>query len=171
MKTRVILTSFSLIAILSLFTTCKKYPENTLWFKNPSDLPVMKGHITSYLVNGIDSLDLLNLYYAPFQPNGGYPYNKTNRDVKSEQFTPFSKDGYWIVSSDLFDPNSVFTLKWENGKKTVTLGGLFRQNYYLKDLFPWRAGEIEWEVVYLSTKKSKIKKTYNGNVYEITFEN
>ena len=47
MKTKVILTSLALIAILSLFTTCKKYPENTVWFKNPTDIPVINGHITA----------------------------------------------------------------------------------------------------------------------------
>ena len=86
MKTKALLTSLTVIAIISLFTTCKKYPENTIWFKNPTDIPVINGHITAYVVNGIDSLDLLNLYYAPVIPNAVYPYGNPVRDVKTEKF-------------------------------------------------------------------------------------
>jgi hypothetical protein len=173
MKTKVILTSLALIAILSLFTTCKKYPENTVWFKNPTDIPVIQGHITAYVVNGIDSLDLLNLYYAPVIPNAVYPYGNPVRDVKTEKFTITGHAGnYYSVSSDLFDGNLSYT--WSSDKKSINIGGTALPYYYNKQIFiKNRSGEVVWQIVYLDKngKKSKIKTTYNDVVYEITFEN
>lgn len=173
MKTKVILTNLSLIAILSLFTTCKKYPENTVWFKNPTDIPVINGHITAYVVNGIDSLDLLNLYYAPVIPNAVYPYGNPVRDVKTEKFTITGHAGnYYSVSSDLYEMGLGYT--WSSDKKSITIGGAPLQNYYNKQIFiKKRSGEVVWQIVYLDKngKKSKIKTTYNDVVYEITFEN
>ena len=172
MKTKVILTSLALIAILSLFTTCKKYPENTVWFKNPTDIPVINGYITAYVVNGIDSLDLLNLYYAPVIPNAVYPYGNPVRDVKTEKFGAMHHTGqYWDVSCDLFDYDLKY--KWNDDKKSIHIGGVPLANYYNKQLFITGTGDINWQIVYLDKngKKSKIKTTYNDVVYEITFEN
>lgn len=175
-KTNPIKTTLTIALGLMLtfsLSTCKKYPENTLWFKNPSCLPVIEGHITSYIVNGIDSLDLLNLYYAPVQPNAPYPYSKTERDIKKETFIASNKGNYFVISSDLFDDNDFFILKWNKDKKSIYFSGDFRRNYYNKQLFITGSGDINWQIIYLdkNQKKSKIKTTYNGNTYEITFEN
>lgn len=172
MKIKAILTILAVITIISLFTTCKKYPENTVWFKNPNDIAVINGHITAYVVNGIDSLDLLNLYYAPILPNAANPFSKTVRDVKTEQFSARSQgSGYFDVSCDLFDGNLGF--RWSSDKKSINIGGSPLPYYYNKQIFiSNRSGEVVWQIIYLdkSGKKSKIKTTYNGNTYEITFE-
>ncbi len=57
---------FYILLASSLFslTTCKKYPENRLWFKNPERIYPFQGNLTKYTVNGIDSLDLLNAYWG-----------------------------------------------------------------------------------------------------------
>lgn len=173
MKIKALLTSLAVITIISLLTTCKKYPENTVWFKNPSDIAVINGHITAYVVNGIDSLDLLNLYYAPVIPNAVYPYGNPVRDVKTEKFSARSNgSGYFDVSCDLFDGNLSF--KWSSDKKNISIGGTPLPNYYNKQIFiKNRSGEVVWKIVYLDKngKKSKIKTTYNDVTYEITFEN
>ena len=46
---------FILFGILLVFTTCKKYPENTLWFKDPSRLIWNHWTLESFIVNGTDS--------------------------------------------------------------------------------------------------------------------
>ncbi len=171
MKLKALLISFVILAIVGLFTACKKYPENTVWFKNPTDIPVINGHITAYVVNGIDSLDLLNLYYAPVMPNTVYPYGNPVRDVKAEKFGARHNSGqYWDVSCDLFDFN--LTYKWNDDKKSIHIGGVPLQYYYNKQLFITGNGDINWQIVYLDKngKKSKIKTTYNDVIYEITFE-
>jgi hypothetical protein len=61
MKTGLSYIIFLFVGLVS----CKKYPENTLWFKNPEKLlPFFDTHLTKYSVNGIDSLDLLNNYFG-----------------------------------------------------------------------------------------------------------
>jgi hypothetical protein len=53
-----------ILALITLaFLSCrKKYPENILKGIKPYKLELMRGFITKYEVNGIDSLDLLNNY-------------------------------------------------------------------------------------------------------------
>lgn len=159
-----------LIVCSMIFTTCKKYPENTLWFKNPNKIKVINGYITEYKVNGIDSLDFLNIYYKPYIPNSIYPYNKTNRDIRFESFTATNvTKTYWEIKSDLYE---TLYYRMQKDKKTIRIGGSIDTIYYKKQLFLDTKGNIDWQIQYLDKKgKSKIKTTYNGNVYEITFEN
>lgn len=92
-KTMLRLTIVSLFLVA--FSFCKKYPENNLWFKNSKKIPIINGYMTEYKVNGIDSLDLLNIYYKPIISGGYYPYSKTIRDVKQEHFQACCADnGY-----------------------------------------------------------------------------
>lgn len=77
--------SFVSLVLIVLFSTCKKYPENNLWFKNPRKFSIIGGYITAYKVNGIDSLSYLNKYYAPLIPNSYFPYNNIERDIKKRK--------------------------------------------------------------------------------------
>ena len=65
---------FLLLVIVLFFTTCKKYPENNLWFKNPAKI-IARGGLNTwkgenpwkldfYSVDGIDSTNssFLNIY-------------------------------------------------------------------------------------------------------------
>jgi hypothetical protein len=53
-----------------LFTTCKKYDENTLWFKKP-EKAFAGGYLTSFNVNGVDSLPMWDIIYSvPPEYNG-----------------------------------------------------------------------------------------------------
>lgn len=67
---------------------CKKYPENTLLFKNPKKLHPFIGTIRKYNVNRIDSLDLLNFYFVE-KP---YPFEKNMR--KCNFYTTKETDYY-----------------------------------------------------------------------------
>lgn len=157
---------------LLFFTTCKKYPENTLWFKRYSKIPVINGYITEYRVNGIDSLNFLNVYYKPVIPNSHPPYNKTIRDIRQEKFEAYNrKSVYWGVNCDLYYSNMSY--KWKSKGRAISIAGSVDTLYYRKQLFLNTKGEIEWDIQYLDKKgkKAKIKTTYNNNTYEITFEN
>ncbi len=157
-------------SVLVCLASCKKYPENDLWFKNPYDFPVVHGNIVDYRVNGIDSLDLLNLYYDTVRINDRYPYNKTSRDIRQESFSPTKRAKVsYDISCDLFS-DGIGHLEWENDKKRVVIyfsGSDYR--YYKKNIFI--ENNTVWEVVKLEKDGlSKIKNTFNGNVYEITFK-
>jgi hypothetical protein len=124
-----------------LFMTCKKYPENTVWFKNPTDIPVINGHITAYVVNGIDSLDLLNSYYSPVQPTWPSPYSKTDRDIKTETFTSCCPEyAHWQVACDL--AQDAFRYAWNKDKKSITISGSVTRGYYNKEPFISTHGDI-----------------------------
>jgi hypothetical protein len=47
------------LLLLVLFISCKKYPENNLWFSSP-ERSFKGGKITYFTVDGIDSLELMN---------------------------------------------------------------------------------------------------------------
>ena len=65
MKTKAILTSLAVITIISLLTTCKKYPENTLWFKTPASALASNGvNLKGFTVDGADSLTLAGYYFC-----------------------------------------------------------------------------------------------------------
>lgn len=157
---------FAFITCL-FFAACKRYPENTIWFKNPKKIAIIDGFITEYKVNGIDSLELLNLYYNLTPP----PYYKINSGIGNEKFMSgkYNNHGTQIVYSTIFE-TSGYT-KWDKPKKNVELS--FSRNdtlYYKKNIFI--ENTHSWEVIYISAKnkKRKIKTTFdNGNTYEITF--
>lgn len=168
--------TFYLLFLLPISYSCKKYPENTIWFKNPKHIPVINGYITEYKVNGIDSLDLLNAYYMPYVVGVSPPYppfTNTQRDIRKEQFQACcQKYNYWQFNSDLYVlSDSHFSVK--NKGKSITIDGSVDTRYFNKQLFLSSKGDINWDIQYLDKKgkKSKIKTTYNGNTYEITFEN
>lgn len=158
------------LSLLLFFSTCKKYPENTLWCKNPYNYPIVQGYITEYKVNGIDSLDLLNMYYDTVRINDRYPYNKVERNVRKEQFGAFKRNKItYNVTNDLLGADAITTVKWKTDKKNIWIGAplpdyrFFKKNLFIKSSI--------WEVVKLDPNgQKKIKNTFNGNTYEITFE-
>lgn len=159
-----------LIIFIILLSGCKKYPENTLWFKNPEKICPISGNITEYKVNGIDSLNLLNVYYEQAILHGYGPYNNTIRDVKQEVFNPSNKGkGKFNLQCDIFASNSG-TCTWNSNKKSVNVRVGIDMEYFKRNIFITQG--LNWDIQYLDTKgKSKIKTTYNGNTYEITFVN
>jgi hypothetical protein len=154
---------FFLIVITLVFSTCKKYPENTLWFKNPEKLYPFKGYITKYEVDGIDSLDLLSKYYG-----NAYGLDKNFRNAKFVTTENFKK-----VTCGLVHGNSgrTTTINYEFIKKKKYLH-ISLLNYdtsvYKKDIFI--NFDVEWKIIRLAKSGSfKLKTNYNGKNYEIPF--
>lgn len=172
MKRLPIIFSFSIIVIVC-FTTCKKYPENTLWFKNPKTIAFITGNMTHYIVNGVDSISYLDNYF--YNDGNNVPYSHPFNDLKFISLAAKDKGHYELTieyPSDYFFPNNIkggnYSYK-EKGKKIKMSGTSqmllgFKKNIFVSD-------DIEWEIIYLSKKnnKRKINGTYNGNTYEIQF--
>jgi hypothetical protein len=162
---------FKILLIIALFlglVTCKKYPENNLWFKNPYNVDIMPGHITSYKVNGIDSLEFLNSYYMPVFPNSSYPYTKEERNIYTEKVKS-ARVGK--VNFEIHTWLGKGSVEWNEDKKSINIFFYQDSGYYKKNIFIAKE-TIKWDIVYLDRKgkKTKIKTTYNNNTYEITFE-
>ena len=157
-------TAYILIAFLAF--SCKKYPENNLWFKNPKKLTFVCGKITAYTVNGIDSLPFLDSYFK--EPNVQF----SNSIIVCK---PIHKDGLHEFSflanlstgqKTLFNGSCVY----RNNCKTLKIAFYQDTTYYKKNIFIQT--NLDWDIVYLSKKDNKRKmktKLSNGNIYEIQF--
>lgn len=160
---------FILVAILLFFTTCKKYPENTLWFKRIKKIEFFdNAKITSYTVNGIDSLALLNKYFG----------SKINVKDISTTFIEEEFDNHYDANvPTFFIPNGgnsfsiTFFYSYSKNKKKLTIfydqanndTAVFARSLFVDQI-------TEWDIVKLVPKGTKkIKTTINGNTYEIQF--
>lgn len=168
MKSKITYLTISIAT--TLVFSCKKYPENRLWFRNPTKMPVINGNIIGYRVNLIDSLPYLNAYYKPYTIDSmppRPPYTNQDKNIYDEIFRSYLELGHGDISSNLGSGSYA----WDDKKKHITIFFTPDNLYFKKNIFIARE-EIEWEVLYLDKKgKSKIKTVYNGLVYEITFQN
>ncbi len=158
------ITNIFLVLLLFTLSTCKKYPENTLWFKNPEKVPVLKGYITKYEVNGIDSLDLLNKYF------GVNPTIK-NRNVKECEFQQYINygriSGIWNLGGSCTIETDQHFL--DKGKK-IRLFQSIDTSCYKKNIFV--SLYQVWEILHFPTSKKpyfKIKTLVNNNTIIIQF--
>ena len=163
------LISTIIILVTINFMSCKKYPENTLWLKSPKKMSPVHGYIKAYTVNGIDSLELLNVYYEQTIWHSYGPYNKLIKDVKEEYFNLKTiKKGKADIACDLFYNQHLLTT-WASNGKSINIRSGVDIDYYKRNIFV--VSGLNWDIIYLDkNRKSKIKTTYNGNVYEITFD-
>ncbi len=156
-----------LVAIVFTLSTCKKYPENTLWFKNPKKLQPLKGYITKYNVNGIDSLHLMDSYFGNYS---GSPY--LIKDISKAEFR-FSADTYdkapqYNIVFPPFANLAVATITFKNHKKYVFIETRIDTSILKRNIFM----DADWKIIRLTEKTGpfKIETTLtNGNKYEIQF--
>jgi hypothetical protein len=154
-----------LICVLSFFTECrKKYPENTMkLFQKPRKLELMRGFITSYKVNGIDSLDALN-YYFKLSPTN--PFKIQNCEVVSDDEHERNRV---ILSNQLLQ----FRYEWNADYNFIFLfhqndTSVIKKNILIINGNNWKIQKL------VKAKKTgnhqlKITSEFNGNKYEIQF--
>jgi hypothetical protein len=174
LKLKQIIFVSSTVLIILLFSTCKKYPESNLWFKNPERIDFISGHMTHYIVNGIDSIDFLDNYFYDDKYNKPYVHKFSEINIASFlidkgsfQVTFFDPEDYVTNNSNVIS-GIPYSYK-EKGKKikisnTNRILETYKKNIFISD-------DILWEIVYLkkNDNKRKMKGIYNGNTYEIQF--
>lgn len=148
--------------------SCKKYPENTLWFKSPKRLSFICGKITSYKVNGIDSLQFLDSYYSP----GISKISEGNIDCYATCNSCKGMHDFAYATELNIGFRTIYngTCEYGNRYKTVKIYSKPDTSYYKKNIFV--ESGLDWDIIYLSKKdnKRKMKTTLsNGNTYEIQF--
>lgn len=166
-----IIKFFLLVSLGLYLTNCKKYPENTIWFKNPANIAFIQGKMTHWIVNGVDSIDFLDNYF-------GFDYNNQPYSTDFSNLT-FSSDGkkgnYEFITeqpSDYQGDGSKLLMgrySYKNKGKSLQITTSKDANYQ-KKIFV--SDDILWDIIYLSKKdsgKRKLKGSYNGNIYEIQF--
>ncbi len=150
------------ILLILLFSTCKKYPENALWFKNPEKLYPFQGYITKYEVDGIDSLDLLNKFYG-----NSIGLNKKLREAKFLTTVNFKKIDCRVVHGN--GNSSSVGYEFIKKKKYLHISlyasdtSVYRKNIFINF-------DVEWQIIRLAKSGSfKLKTKHNGKNYEIQF--
>ena len=167
MKTKAILTSLAVITIISLLTTCKKYPENTLWFKSPNST-LGRSYLNAFTVDGVDSMPMWNrIYntppyngYTPPPPNEPYDIKGTVVDFHYRGTDEFLTD-FGLGSFHFFDH-----------KKQIYIYSRMDVTSYLPpptyNLF--YTSESNWKILKLTKNGDfKIQRTYNNKIYEMEF--
>ncbi len=157
-------TKIFLFFLVLLLTHCNKvkYPENSGKINHPEKLELMRGFITAYNVNGIDSLDLLNKYFVA-NPIIGIK-------IQNIDFQTYSQLQRNSVKNTDFGS---ITYSWNSGYKYLYIDHrpdttIIKRNIFL-------ISGANWEILKLIESKKtvnhllKIKAEINGNVYEIQF--
>ena len=159
-------TKIFLFFLVLLLTHCNKvkYPENSSKINHPEKLDLMRGFITAYNVNGIDSLDLLNKYSIADSSVG--------IKIQNIDFDTYDVRQRNIVANTNF---GCITYSWNSGYKYLyvvytpfPLDNVIKRNIFI-------INGTNWEVLKLIKSKTtvnhqlKIKAEINGNVYEIQF--
>ena len=164
MRPKSLLVILIAITIISLFNTCKKYPENTLWFKTPYSA-INFTHIKNYTIDGIDSIPMWNtIYNTP--PYGGFPAHNELWDI-----TAFS----WRVDTkinEIYSDLGAGSFHLFNNKKELYM--FFKMYTGIDGQIPknniFYSEESNWKIIKLTKDGNlKIQRTYNNKVYEIEF--
>jgi hypothetical protein len=131
-------------------------------FQKPRKYELMRGFITEYKVNGIDSLALLDVYFRI--------YPQYTISLATTEFFEESE----ISSNIVFSPNfGTIKYQWNNDYNNLIIihendTGLIKKNIFIES-------GANWQILKLIPKKKttdhllKIKSEFKGNVYEIQF--
>jgi len=153
---------FILFSCLTIVISCKKYPENKLWFKKP-EKAFKGGYLTAFNVNGVDSLPMWDNIYntAPDYNGWGYPFNI--RDVR------FNYD-FKEIGVDFGSKIGNGTIRFVNKKKEVEINFTMtsipsvqeaKYNIFLTKLSAWKILKLT------KSGTMKLQRNYNNKIYVI----
>jgi hypothetical protein len=150
-------------AIISLLTTCKKYPENDLWFKSPESAFV-GGKFTSFTVDGVDSMPMWDAIYNSLPDHNGY--GTLNLDPREIFFSVDKTNG--TISCSVGSGSFHFF----NNSKEIYM--FFKMEEHPPLYFPkynlFYTVEGNWNILKLTKSGTmRIQRAYNGKVYEMEF--
>jgi hypothetical protein len=167
MKTKAILTSIIVVAIISLLTTCKKYPENTIWFKSPeSAIRANALNLKGFTVDGVDSLPMFDAIFNN-PPYGGLPTPTAFIDVTKLIWYLPNRGGVSEINTNwgsgeyhFFNHNKELYIFYNNDD--TPSGSPVFNFFYTR--------ESNWKILKLTKQgELKIQRTYNNKVYEMHF--
>jgi hypothetical protein len=143
-----ILSHIFLLVILFFLSTCKKYPENNLWFRKPDRIIEGHWHLKKFAVNGFDStgFDDVRMYTEK-----GFEFLEGSI-IFSEQY----QGGYQLA----------------NKKKSLSIGAFESVSpvFYSKQKNIFR-DNLTWKILKLSRKELWLNVNNKDKNYEIHLEN
>jgi hypothetical protein len=167
MKLKILSILLFAIAIISLLTTCKKYPENDLWFKSPESA-FKSGYLTAFTVDGEDSIPMWNSLYNTgpdyngyWPPNSGFPFEMKEiffQVVSGKTIESYIGSG----SFHFYDNKKYLYIYFKMEDKGHNLPKPTHNIFY--------SDESTWKILKLTKSGTmRIQRTYNGKVYEMEF--
>lgn len=148
---------------LIIFTTCKKYPENNLWFKTPDGTITGEWKLEKYSVNNVDSTNADDMQAYLY---GSFTFHKReNKGI----FNQNDSSGDLQFSTTL--PSNGGLGKWSFDKKKkeilMSIGYVaVWQNNLQKLIFK----NGKWVIKKLTKKQFWVTNQYNNTEYEIHFK-
>ena len=148
-------------AIIGLLTTCKKYPENDLWFKSPESA-FTGGKFTSFTVDGVDSMPMWDNIYNSLPDHNGYGvYTLDPRTIYFYVDKNNSKLSCSVGSGEFhfFDNKKKIYIFFKMEEHPPLSSPKY--NLFYTDESIWKILELK------KNHTLKIQRTYNNKVYEI----
>ena len=148
-----------MLVIVAIASSCKKYEEGPCFtLRTPEKRLIGHYTITSYTINGEDSLSLFNDSLSTDAQFVRYPdHLEISLDING-----LRKDGKYsyMGCSCNFDDNNSILLFWDCGSGESIGTGPFRDG--IKD--------ISYEILKLTNKELKLKTLYNNKEYVVGME-
>ncbi len=130
---------------------CKKYPENRLWFKKPEKV-FKNGRLTSFTVDNVDSIPLLNSTW-------GYDLTAESFNLNKAESSP----KYNLSGAFLGD------MEFANDDKRVDFSPRSKINPFPPTYDPFTTNDL-WEIIKCTNKGVlKLQRTINGKTYKLQF--
>ena len=147
------------LLVITISSCSKKYPEGpVVTFRSPSARIVGVWNFESYLVDGVDSSQLLNycltkelIVNGEYHPNPNSFFFKFLDPVDSSLL--FTNSGKWSFKNDY----QTITLNVTKGKNSIPLYG------------PFNAGTTDFDIQKLSYHQFWFNASNNGVLYEFRF--
>ncbi len=175
-KIRYLVQIAFLFTLIFTISTCKKYPENTLWFTRVKKIAFFDNvKLTGFTVNGIDSMPFANDFFgrgARFKNYNDCAFGSGYLDNDGCSLTGVFNPGS-ISSSVSIDPAILIPYNYSKNKKCVTIEfgrfgifdtAVFKRNLFIDNTTPWQIIKL------IPNGTRKIKKTVNNNTYELQFD-
>ena len=141
----------ALCIVTTFIIGCKKYPENRLWFKKPEKV-FKEGRLTSYTVDNVDSIPLLNSTW-------GY-------DLTAENFklTKADKSPHYNLTGAFLGE-----MEFANDNKRVEFTPRSKLNTFPPTYYPFSSSPL-WDMIKCTNKGVlKLQRTINGKTYKLQF--
>ena len=169
MKTKNTYLFLVAISLCLFFTTCKKYPENTLWLKSASKTIRGDWNLTFFEINGNDSLNSnvkqIGDKKINFTLTDGDKFLVQHTNGKIEVSGDSHFVGFWTISKNKKEIKIIFNYTLENYTNQYNC-----VCYNFQNIFASYNEEITWQIEKLSRQDFWITTNFNNLKYELHFK-
>ncbi len=141
-----------LLYVVTIFCfSCRKYPENKLWFKKPEKV-FKEGRLTKFTVDDIDSIPRLNSSWGYDLTAESFKLNKLEKSPSYELTGSFRGE-----------------IEFANNNKIVEFTPQPKTSNIFPNYNPFSNNSM-WEIIKCTNKGVlKLQRAVNGKIYKLQF--